>query len=168
MPEIHVEPWIPPVEPGLARLAMEAADRSGTAQLRSWPERKGNGVSFGGLPTFAVWRAFGSGWHLVLAQARELGALVPGARVEPLPEDWLERLDLTSLAGPLASHPDFAGGASVHVVRVLAPGRAEVRSSGPASPTIVAEVLRRLSGIQGWRIEPCGGPYSGVAAKDAP
>ncbi len=168
MPEIHAEPWIPPAEPALARLAMEAADLEGNAQLRAWPERKGNGVSFGGLPAFAVWRAFEEGWHLVLVQARELGALVPGARVEPLPEDWLEGLDLASLAGPLALHPDCPGGASVHVVRVLAPGRAQARSSGPASPAVLTEVLRRLSGIQAWRIESPGGSYHGPAAKDSP
>ena len=41
--------------------------------------------------------------HLVLVQPREVGALVPGARTAPLPEGWLEDLDLASLARPLAA-----------------------------------------------------------------
>lgn len=151
MPEIHAEPWIPPAQPDLARLAMEAADRSGAAQVRAWPEVKGNGVDFGGLPTFLAWRAFLGNWHLVLVQARELGALVPGARMQPLPEAWLEKLDLAALAGPLALHPDFPGGATIHVLRILGPGQAQARSSGPVLPEVLEAVLRRLSGTSGWR-----------------
>lgn len=153
MPEIHAEPWIPPAEPSLPRLAMAAADRDGLPSLRAWPEASGNGVRFGALPAFLAWRALAGGWHLVLLQARELGALVPGARTAPLPGDWLERLDLPALARPLALHPDFPGGASVHVVQVRGPGAAAVRSTAPAPPGLLAGVLARLSGLEAWRIE---------------
>jgi len=152
MRRIHVEPWIPPLEPPLVRLAMQAADFAGIAQLRAWPEVRGNGVSFGGLPPFAAWKVFDGGWHLVLLQAREVGSVVPGARIQPLPEGWLEGLDLPSLARPLALHPDFPGGATVHVIRVLSPGQAAVRSSIPVSQGVLEAVLRRLSGIGAWRI----------------
>ena len=153
MPEIHAEPWIPPAEPPLPRLAMDAADRAGVPALRAWPEVSGNGVRFGGLPVFLAWKVLAGGWHLVLLQPREVGALVPGARIEPLPEDWLGHLDLPALARPLALHPDFPGGASVHVVRVHGPGRAAVRSSAPPAPGVLAAVLGRLSGLEAWRVE---------------
>jgi len=146
-----VEPWIPPGEPDLAHLAMAAADAAGIVSLRAWPELRRGGISFGALPPFLSWRGCREGnWHLVLLQAREVGALVPGARTTPLPEAWLDNLDLESLARPLARHPDFPGGASVHVIHL--PGGATFRSRtyGQAAPDLVAEVLKRTSHIQTW------------------
>ena len=146
-----VDPWIPPASPDLAALAMEAADAAGVASLRSWPEVRKSGIGFGGLPPFSCWRGEAEGrWHLVLLQAREVGALVPGARIERLPGGWLDALDLESLARPLAQHPDFPGGASVHVVQLPGGDRFRVRSSGPAAPGLVAEVLKRVSSIRTW------------------
>jgi hypothetical protein len=153
MSSFHAEPWLPPAEPSLAHLAMEAADREGLGSLRAWPEIRGNGVRLGELPTFACWKAFQSGWHLVLLQPREVGALVPGARMEALPGDWLASLDLEALARPLAIHPDFPGGAGVHVLRLPAPGRAEWRGMALAPREVLEEVLRCLTGVRGWNFE---------------
>ena len=97
------------------------------------------------------WRAFSGSHHLVLLQPREIGALVPGARLEPLPEAWLATLDLESLARPLALHPDFPGGASVQVVHLPARGRMEIRTLGPEAPGIVTAILERLTGIPEWK-----------------
>lgn len=143
-------PWIPPAAPDLARLAWEAADAAGCASLRDWPVVKNAGIAFGGLPVFLCWRAFREAHHLVLLQPREIGGLVYGARMEPLPEGWLENLDLDSLARPLALHPDFPGGASVHVVHLIARGRMRLRTFGEAAPSLVAAVVERLTGISGW------------------
>jgi len=143
-------PWIPPATPDLARLAWEAADAAGVAMLRDWPVVKQAGIAFGELQTFLCWRVFQGTHHLVLLQPRELGALVEGARHSPLPQDWLEALDLEALARPLACHPDFPGGASVHVVRVPTRGRMELRTFGEAAPEAVCAVLERLTGITGW------------------
>lgn len=149
-----VNPWIPPAEPSLGRLAMEAADAEGLRDLRSWPEVLGNGVAFGDLPTFLCWTGWDAGHQLVLLQARELGALVPGARAAGLPEHWLRDLDISALARPMQRHPHFMGGVGVHVLRVAAPGEAWVRSSGGSALTFLRAVLSRLTGIEDWRILP--------------
>jgi hypothetical protein len=148
-----VAPWLPPTSPDLAALAMEAADDAGIVSLRCWPEVRRGGIAFAGLPPFLCWRGQDhQGWHLVLLQAREVGALVPGARTAPLPEGWLESLDLDSLARPLAKHPDLPGGASVHVVQLPGAEAFRVRTSGSAAPELVAEVLRGTSHIQVWNL----------------
>lgn len=150
---LSVEPWIPPTLPDLAILAMEAADDAGIASLRAWPELRKGGVAFAGLPPFLCWRGQDlHGWHLVLLQAREVGALIPGARTAPLPEGWLDSLDLESLARPLARHPDFPGGASVHVVQLPGGGTFRVRICGTSAPDLVAEVLKQTSHIQVWNL----------------
>ncbi len=148
-----IEPWIPPAFPDLAILAMEAADDAGLAALRAWPEARKGGVGFGTLPPFLCWRGWLAGaWHLVLLQAREVGALVQGARTAPLPEGWLETLDLESLARPLARHPDFPGGASVHVVHLPGGQAYRLRTFGAPAPEVVAEVLKQTSHIQVWNL----------------
>ncbi len=150
---LSVEPWIPPASPELAILAMEAADEVGLASLRAWPSVSKGGVGFGQLPPFLCWqgRVVGA-WHLVLLQAREVGSLVPGARMAPLPVGWLEALDLEALARPLARHPDFPGGASIHVVHLPAAEAFRVRTFGTPAPDLVAEVLTRTSHIQIWNL----------------
>jgi hypothetical protein len=146
-----IAPWIPPEQPDLARLAMVAADAAGVRDLRAWPELRKGGVGFGQLPPFLSWQGLaGDQHHLVLLQARELGGLVPGARMLPLPGGWLGALDLEDLARPLACHPDFPGGAAVHVVHLPGPGRAQVRSVGPPGPGMVRAVLERLTGWPTW------------------
>jgi len=146
-----IAPWLPPAQPDLARLAMAAADAAGVRELRAWPEWRKGGIGFGGLPPFLSWRGGESGrHHLVLVQAREVGALVPGAKLAALPEDWLASLDLDSLARPLACHPDFPGGAAVHVVRLAGTGRAQVRTRGEPGAGVVRAVLERLTGIADW------------------
>jgi hypothetical protein len=148
-----VEPWLPPSSPDLAILAMDAADEAGIASLRSWPEVRKGGIAYAGLPPFLCWRGRDEqGWHLVLLQAREVGALIPGARTTPLPEGWLESLDLESLARPLARHPVFPGGASVHVVQLPGADAFRVRTHGFAAPGLVAEVLKGTSHIQVWNL----------------
>jgi len=150
-PAFTIGPWLPPEQPDLARLAMAAADAAGIRELRAWPELRKGGIGFGDLPPFLSWRGEEGGrLHLVLVQPREVGALVPGARSAPLPERWLESLDLDSLARPLACHPDFPGGASVHVVRLAGPGRAQVRTLGEPGPALVRAVLERLTGVVAW------------------
>ncbi len=152
MPVTDLQPWVPPAEPDLARLAMEAADEAGVASLRAWPEARKGGIGFGELPPFVSWRGTLDGHpHLVLLQAREVGALVPGARTAPLPPGWIGALDLEALARPLARHPAFRGGASVHVVHLPGGNVARVRTWGTAAPELVADVLRRVSAIQDWR-----------------
>lgn len=150
---LSVEPWIPPASPDLASLAMEAADEAGLASLRDWPSVSKGGVGFGPLPPFLCWRGQRDGaWHLVLLQAREVGALVPGARMAPLPPGWLEALDLAALCRPLARHPDFQGGASIHVVHLPAAGAFQVRTFGVPSLELVSEVLERTSHVQIWNL----------------
>ena len=86
----------------------------------------------------------------MLVQPREVGALVPGARTAPLPEGWLEELDLESLARPLARHPDFPGrglGARGPPGRA---GRARVRTRGEPGAAVVRAVLERLTGVADW------------------
>ena len=150
-----IAPWLPPPQPDLARLAMEAADAEGIRDLRAWPEWRKGGVGFGELPPFLPWRGAWDGRdHLVLVQAREAGALVPGARIEPLRSGWLEGLDLEGLARPFRHHPDFARGVAVHVVRLEGPGRASLRSSGGPGAEVVRAVLERLTGVEGWALDP--------------
>jgi hypothetical protein len=150
---LNLEPWIPPPSPDLAVLAMEAADEAGSPVLRLWPERRKGGIGFGDLPPFLCWRGLeGGAWHLVLLQAREVGALVPGARTAPLPEGWHQALDLEALARPLARHPDFPGGVSVHVVHLPGGASFRVRTLGRPAPELVAEVLRRASSVQVWNL----------------
>jgi hypothetical protein len=150
---MSVEPWIPPTSPDLAALAMDAADEADSASLRAWPEWRKGGIGYGALPPFLCWRGRVDGaWHLVLLQAREVGALVPGARTAPLPAGWLDSLDLESLARPLSRHPDFPGGASVHVVHLPGGESFRVRTFGAAAPQLVAEVLKRTSHIQVWNL----------------
>lgn len=150
---LSVDPWVPPVSPDLAILAMEAADEAGLASLRAWPSVSKGGVSFGSLPPFLCWRGRVDGaWHVVLLQAREVGALVPGARTAPLPPGWLEALDLEALARPLARHPDFPGGASVHVVQLPGTEAFRVRTIGTPAPDLVVAVLKRTSHIQIWHL----------------
>ena len=144
-------PWIPPALPDLAQLAMRAADAAGIDRLRAWPEVRKGGLAFGDLPPFLGWRGFpGTGWHLVLVQPRELGALVPGARPQPLPAGWLDDLPLADLARPLEHHPDFPGGVHVHVVQVQPGGAVRTRTVGTPAPDLVREVLVRLSPVPGW------------------
>ncbi len=152
MAELTVEPWILPRRPDLARLAMEVADELGIAELREWPEARKGGIGFGDLPPFLSWQGVQAGRpHLVLLQPREIGALVPGARMEPLPPRWLEDLDLEALARPLARHPAWGGAvAAVHVVRLPEAGEARVRSAGEAAPEVVRAVLARLSDVRVW------------------
>jgi len=150
---LSIQPWIPPASPDLAHLAMEAADEAGVPSLRAWPEVRKGGIGFGALPPFLCWRGtVKGGWHLVLLQAREVGALVPGAHTAPLPEGWFEALDLPALARPLARHPDFPGGASVHVVHLPGGESFQVRSFGTPAPEVVIEVLKRTSHIQIWNL----------------
>jgi hypothetical protein len=150
---LSVEPWIPPRTPDLAVLAMEAADAAGLGTLRAWPEVRKGGIGFGDLPPFLCWRGQADGaWHLVLLQVREIGALVPGARTQPLPVGWLDDLNLDALARPLARHPDFPGGTSVHVVHLPGNGAFRVRTFGTPAPTLIAEVLKRTSDIQIWNL----------------
>jgi len=150
MEDFALEPWIPPSQPDLARLAMDAADAEGVASLSSWPEADKGGVRFAGLPPFLVWRGKdANGLHLVLLQPREVGALVPGARTAPLPPRWLDALDLDALARPLRHHPDLAG-CAVHVVNLPGSGEARVRSAGPEAPALIAAVLDRVSGVRVW------------------
>lgn len=151
MDELSVEPWIPPRFPDLARLAMDIADQFDVPDLRAWPEARKGGIGFGALPPFLSWLGVRNGKrHLVLLQAREVGALVPGARTSPMPPRWLESLDLESLARPLAHHPDFEGGACVHVVHVEPKGEAQVRSFGEPAPDVIKAVLERLSDVKVW------------------
>ncbi len=146
-----LDPWLPPSTPDLARLAMDAADEAGLSTLRAWPEIRKGGVAFGDLPPFLPWKGCeGSAWHLVLLQVREIGALVPGARPAGLPQGWLEALDLQALARPLARHPDFPGGASVHIVQLPGGDAFRVRTFGLPALELVAEVLKRTSHIQSW------------------
>jgi len=146
-----IEPWLPPEQPDLVRLAMAAADAAGVAELHAWPELRKGGIGFGALPPFLSWRGREHGReHLVLVQPREVGALVPGARSVPLPGRWLEDLDLENLARPLSHHPDFPGGAAVHVVRLAGVGRAQVRTSGDPGLAVVRAVLERLTGVGDW------------------
>jgi hypothetical protein len=147
-PALTISPWLPPEQPDLARLAMAAADAAGIGALRAWPELRKGGIGFGPLPPFLAWQGREGGRrHLVLLQAREVGALVPGAKTVPLPERWLENLDLDDLARPLASHPAFPGGTAVHVVRLVGAGRAQVRTLGEPGPAVVRAVLERLTGV---------------------
>jgi len=149
-----IAPWLPPPAPDLARLAMAAADAAGLRELGAWPEWRKGGVGFGDLPPFLSWRGLADGrQHLVLLQARELGALVPGARIAPLPEGWLADLALADLARPLAAHPAFPEGTAVHVVRVAGPGLAQVRTVGAPAPELVRAVLARLTGLEAWELE---------------
>ena len=144
-------PWIPPAQPDLARLAMEWADAVGIDRLLAWPEHRGGGIGFQELPPFLAWRGqAGAQVHLVLVQAREVGAMVPGARIQPMPVGWLEALDLNALAGPLARHPDLGGAAAVHVVHLERAGIARVRSLDEPGGEVVRAVLGRLSGIVEW------------------
>lgn len=150
-----LEPWVPPPDPDLVRLALEAADEAGRTACDAWPERSRGGVGFGALPPFLAWHGRREGQeHLVLLQAREAGALVPGSRTVPLPAGWLEALDLEALAAPLARHPDFPGGASVHVVGIAGRGLARVRTRGRAAPDLVAEVLARVTVVADWEVAP--------------
>lgn len=150
MPEFDLEPWIPLPSTDLARLAMEAVDEEGVVTLSAWPEVAKGGVGFGSLPPFLVWRGRTEDRiHLVLLQAREVGALVPGARTALLPKGWLEALDLESLARPLRHHPELRG-CAVHVVSLPSSGEAHVRSAGPEAPQLIAAVLDRVSGVQIW------------------
>lgn len=153
-----LEPWLVPPEPDLARLAMEAADAAGLAVLDAWPEQRKGGIGFGTLPPFLSWQGqAGAGRHLVLLQAREVGALVPGARMEPLPPDWLADLNLAALARPLAMHPALGGRASVHVVQLPSPGRGLVRTLGEPAPGLVKAVLVRVSGLADWVVRSLPG-----------
>lgn len=153
MIELRVEPWILPRLPDLARYAMEVADRLDVRELRAWPEARKGGIGFGNLPPFLSWLGVrDGGFHLVLLQAREVGALVPGARTAPLPPRWLETLDLESLARPLAHHPAFEGGASVHVVHLERAGKVQVRSYGDAAPDVIRAVLEQLSDVRVWNL----------------
>jgi hypothetical protein len=137
----------------LARLAMAAADAEGLDELHSWPSLEKGGIGFGGLPPFLPWRGrFNETWHLVLLQARELGSLVPGSHIAPLPEDWLEDLVLADLARPFGLHPDFPGGVALHVVACLGPGRARVRSTRSPASELVRAVLEKLTGKANWWI----------------
>jgi hypothetical protein len=148
-----LHPWLPPAEPDLVRLAWEAADEAGKAALHAWPEVRKGGIGFGDLPPFLAWHGTKDGrHHLVLIQAREVGALVPGARPAALPAGWLEALDLEALARPLARHPDFPGGASVHTVHLPGGHVARVRTWGETAPDLVAGVLARVSVIRDWQI----------------
>ena len=152
MDDLQVAPWVLPAHPDLAHLAMEAADRFDVRVLDAWPEARKGGIGFGSLPPFLSWLGVQHGKrHLVLLQAREVGALVPGARMVPLPERWLESLDLESLARPLAQHPALGKSASVHVVHLEPKGEAQIRSYGDAAPDVIRAVLARLSDIQVWR-----------------
>ena len=151
MLEIFVEPWMPPSKPDLARLAMEVADQLGVKELRAWPEFSRGGIVFGGLPPFVSWHGWdGTKHHLVLVQAREVGGLVSGARPQPLPPGWFEKLDFESLARPLAHHPAFENGASIHLVHLPQRGDAQVRSWGRKAPSILEAVLQRISDVQVW------------------
>ena len=150
MPDFDLQPWIPPAQPDLPRLAMEAADAEEVTLLSAWPEADKGGVRFGTLPPFLAWRGVAEGRiHLVLLQPREVGALVPGARTAPLPSGWLRLLDLESLARPLRHHPELMG-CVVHVVGLPASGDAHVRSAGPVVPELIAAVLERVSGVKIW------------------
>ena len=151
MYETHLAPWLPARDPDLARLAMAAADAAGLENLSAWPEWRKGGIGFGPLPAFLAWHGILDGrHHLVLVQPREIGALVPGARLGTLPSDWLEGLDMEALGRPLAIHPDFSGAVSVHVVHVPGPGQARIRTWGESAPALVASVLEQLSGIHEW------------------
>ena len=153
MDGIFVAPWIPPAEPDLARLAMETADLEGLPALRAWPEHRGGGIGFGDLPPFLSWLGVAGGrQHLVLLQAREVGGLVPGARSRPLPPGWLEGLDLEALGRPLLRHPALGAAASVQVVGLDGPGRGRARTLGAPEAGVVAAVLARLTGLEGWSI----------------
>lgn len=133
---------------------MEAADEAGINRCNAWPELRKGGVGFGDLPPFLTWRGKEDGHnHLILVQPREVGALVPGAHIRPLPESWLGRLDLDALARPLARHPAFPGGASVHVVSIPGPGRARIRTFGDPADRLVSGMLARISGLDGWVID---------------
>ena len=148
-----VEPWIPPLSPDLASLAMVAADEAGLTSLQAWPEVQKSGIAFGSLPPFLCWRGYQEGaWHLVLLQPREVGALVPGARPAALPVGWLDRLDLVALARPLSRHPEFPGGAAVQVVQLPGGPLFRVRTFGRALPELVVAVLQRLTPIQVWNL----------------
>ncbi len=155
MSDLLLEPWIPPADPDLARLAMEVADRLEVEELRAWPEQRQGGIGFWVLPPFLSWHAEREGaHHLVLLQPREVGALVPGARMEALPNRWIVTLDFESLARPLAHHPAWGGAvASVHVVSVK-PGASGaqvlVRSHGGEAPEVVRAVLERVSDVRLW------------------
>lgn len=130
---------------------MEVADQLDVRKLEAWPEARKGGIGFGSLPPFLSWLGVEGGKrHLVLLQAREVGAMVPGARMAPLPYQWLESLDLESLARPLARHPAFGAGASVHVVHLKPKGEAQVRSYGDAAPEVIRAVLERLCDVQLW------------------
>ena len=151
MNDLRVEPWILPHQPDLARLAMEVADQLDVRELRAWPEARKGGIGFGSLPPFLSWLGVQNGTrHLVLLQPREVGALVPGARTAPLPNQWLEDLDLESLARPLACHPALGAGASVHVVHLKPKAEVQVRTYGDAAPDVIRAVLERLSDVQVW------------------
>ena len=148
-----VEPWIPPTSPDLATLAMAAADEAGIDSLRAWPEVRKGGIGFGTLPPFLCWRGrVDDASHLVLLQAREVGALVPGARTAPLARGWFDSLDLEALARPLSCHPAFPGGASVHVVHLPGGEAFRVRTFGTSAPDLVAEVLKCTSHIKVWHL----------------
>ncbi len=158
MTEWKISPWIPAAEPDLARLAMEVADRLDVAELRAWPEHRKGGIGFWVLPPFLSWHAERNGeHHLVLLQPREVGALVPGAQSEPLPNRWIVTFDFESLARPLAHHPAWGGAvASVHAVSVRPRAEGEgaevlVRTQGADAPEIIRAVLDRVSGVKVWR-----------------
>ena len=130
---------------------MEVADQFNVRELRAWPEARKGGIGFGALPPFLSWLGVQHGIrHLVLLQPREVGALVPGARTAPLPHQWLEDLDLESLARPLAYHPALGAGTSVHVVSIKPKAEVQVRSYGVAAPDVIRAVLERLSDVQVW------------------
>ena len=184
MDRIFIEPWLPPLEPSLARLAMEAADAAGLQSLGAWPEVSQGGIAFQAFPPFLPWHGLQAGrHHLVLLQAREvggvvrgahlqglapggpgaefqgLGARVPGPRSRALPPGWLEALDLGALARPLARHPAFGGQASVHVVHLPEPGRGVARTLGEPAEALVKAVLAKVTGREAWGLGPPAEPF---------
>lgn len=153
---MDIQAWIVPSAPSLEELSFKASESHGAVHVEIL-RALGGGIVLNEMPPFSAWmRSTKDEIDLVLLQARELGSLVPHARIQPFTKDWIHDIDLVSIHQTLSAHPDLnKKSLNLSFVHIAKNGHAHIRSFPKTNREVILAVLNKVSIRPDWSEAQC-------------